>query len=239
MTTFAPAAMQAWPAPSASGGSLRAFVIDALTPAALNAEAMAGLSNCTQRTDDFVSGSRTQTSTLAVFCFVAAVALATMNTAKLTVATATSASAVGLRKTFFTCDSFYLRGTGGRTDQGVTDASRPSHRYTLLPSNVLRKRPPSQVGSRRTSLPRSFACRLAVADRGQHVAALEHRRGALLKPLPVRNVPAEGVGEADDHAEERADGRRVAQRLLRDAGGPRRLGVRLRQLVRAEGRAAR
>src|SRR3954453_8032223 len=91
-------------------GSFKAFVIDALTPAFLKAAAMAGLSNCTQRTDDFVSGSRTETSTLAVLCFVAAVALATMNTARLTDATATSASAVGLRKTFFTCDSFFLRG---------------------------------------------------------------------------------------------------------------------------------
>jgi hypothetical protein len=39
---------------------------------------------------------------------VLAVALATTNTARLTVVSATNVSAVDLRKTFFTCNSFYL-----------------------------------------------------------------------------------------------------------------------------------
>ena len=62
---------------------------------------MSGASNCTQRTDDFVSGSRTQTCTLAVFFLVLAVAFATTNTARLAVASATSARTADLRKCFF------------------------------------------------------------------------------------------------------------------------------------------
>ena len=43
-------------------------------PAFLKAAAKSGASNCTQRTDDFVSGSRTQTWTLAVCRAMLAVA---------------------------------------------------------------------------------------------------------------------------------------------------------------------
>jgi len=74
----------------------------------------------------------------------------------------------------------------------------------------------------------------ALADRLHHVAAFQHRRRALLEALPGGDVPAERVGEADDHAEHPADGGGVAQRLLRDAGCVDRLGVRARQLVRAQ-----
>ena len=75
MTTFAPAARHACACAFCFCGSLRALLIDAVTPAFLKAAlAMSGASNCTQRTDDFVSGSRTQTWTLAVFFFVLAVA---------------------------------------------------------------------------------------------------------------------------------------------------------------------
>src|SRR5579872_3612256 len=74
MTTFAPAARHACACAFCFCGSFSAFVIDAVTPAALNAFAKSGASNCTQRTDDFVSGSRTQTWTLAVLCLVLAVA---------------------------------------------------------------------------------------------------------------------------------------------------------------------
>src|SRR5262249_18177177 len=48
---------------------LSAFVISAVTPALANAFVSSGLSNCCQRTDDCVSGSRTQTCTLAFFDF--------------------------------------------------------------------------------------------------------------------------------------------------------------------------
>ncbi len=61
MTTFAPAARHAWACAFCFCGSLSAFVICAVTCAAPNALARSGASNCTQRTDDFVSGSRTQT----------------------------------------------------------------------------------------------------------------------------------------------------------------------------------
>src|SRR6185312_16917892 len=65
MTTFAPAAMHACACAFCLSGSLRALLIDADTPAFLNAAFMAGASNCTQRTDDFVSGSSTHTWVLA------------------------------------------------------------------------------------------------------------------------------------------------------------------------------
>src|SRR3954451_7062882 len=77
MTTFAPAAMHACACAFCLSGSFRALLIDADTPAFANAAFMSGASNCTQRTDDLVSGSRTQTWTLEVLCFVLAVAVAT------------------------------------------------------------------------------------------------------------------------------------------------------------------
>ena len=61
MTTFAPAARHAWACAFCFCASLSAFVIDAVTPAFLNAAWSVGASNCTQRTDELVSGSRTQT----------------------------------------------------------------------------------------------------------------------------------------------------------------------------------
>jgi hypothetical protein len=69
----------------------------------------AGASNCTQRTDDFVSGSRTQTSTDAVRCFVLAVAVATTNTARPITARPLTAIAVDLRKTFLKVTLSFVR----------------------------------------------------------------------------------------------------------------------------------
>src|SRR5690348_3899650 len=99
MTTFAPAAMHACACAFCLSGSLRALLIDADTPAFLNAAFMAGASNCTQRTDDFVSGSRTQTSTLALLVAIALVATtaATDATAAITPTTANV-----FRETFLT-----------------------------------------------------------------------------------------------------------------------------------------
>ena len=45
------------------------------------------------------------------------------------------------------------------------------------------------------------------------VAAFEHRRRSGEELLPRRDVPAERVGETDDHREERTDGCRVEERL--------------------------
>ena len=61
MTTVAPAAMQACAWAFCLSGSFSALLIDALTPAAAKAFFMSGASNCTQRTDDLVSGRRTHT----------------------------------------------------------------------------------------------------------------------------------------------------------------------------------
>src|SRR5665213_3525311 len=77
MTTVAPAAMQACACAFCLSGSLRALLIDAVTPAFAKAAFIAGASNCTQRTDDLVSGSSTQTCTLALVLLVLAVAPAT------------------------------------------------------------------------------------------------------------------------------------------------------------------
>src|SRR5581483_2085642 len=48
---------------------------------------------------------------------------------------------------------------------------------------------------------------------------------ALDQPVPFRDGPAERVGQADDHVEERGHLRSVAQGLAGDAGRERRLGV--------------
>ena len=101
MTTVAPAAMQACACAFCLSGSLRALLIEAVTPAFLKAAFIAGASNCTQRTDDFVSGSSTHTWTLAAFFVVFAEALATTNTARLAAESAMSARTVDLRKTLF------------------------------------------------------------------------------------------------------------------------------------------
>jgi hypothetical protein len=81
-------------------GSLSALLIEAETPAFLKAAFISGASNCTQRTDDFVSGSRTHTWTLAAFFVVRAEADVTA-----TVAIAvkpTTSSTVDQLKIFFT-----------------------------------------------------------------------------------------------------------------------------------------
>src|SRR5258707_237782 len=61
--------------------------------------------------------------------------------------------------------------------------------------------------------PVQVAFRSTIADCAHHVAALEHRRCTLLEPLPRRHVPAERVGEPDDHAEHPAHRGGVAERL--------------------------
>jgi hypothetical protein len=94
-------------------------------------------------------------------------------------------------------------------------------RGSLYPFDNARRNVPERL-----SLPLEY--------RAHRVAALEHRRRPLEQRVPLRHVPAERIGEADDHAEEGADGRRVAQRLVGDTGGARLVGVGRRQLVRAE-----
>ena len=61
MPTFAPLEMHCSACESCFCGSFSALTIVALTPAFLKALANAGLSNCSHRTDDFVSGKRTHT----------------------------------------------------------------------------------------------------------------------------------------------------------------------------------
>jgi hypothetical protein len=56
----------------------------------------------------------------------------------------------------------------------------------------------------------------------------------LRERIPVGHVPAEGVGEPDDHVEERAHGCGVAQCLVGDSGSSRSGGVRRSQLVGAK-----
>src|SRR3954447_368773 len=87
-TTVAPAARHAWACAFCFCGSFSALLIEYVTPAALRALAKSGASNCTQRTDDFVSGSRTQTWMLAEFLAVAPVA----TTARTTPARITTAA---------------------------------------------------------------------------------------------------------------------------------------------------
>ena len=61
MPTFEPAAMHCSACASCFCGSFSAFTIVAGTLAFLKALTNAGLSNCSHRTEDFVSGKRTHT----------------------------------------------------------------------------------------------------------------------------------------------------------------------------------
>ena len=61
MPTLEPAAMHCSACASCFCGSFSAFTIVAGTLAFLKAFTNAGLSNCSHRTDDFVSGRRTHT----------------------------------------------------------------------------------------------------------------------------------------------------------------------------------
>jgi hypothetical protein len=83
--------------------------MDAFTPAFSNAFLKSGASCVAQRTDDFVSGNNTQTSTDAVRCFVLAVAVATRNTARPKTARPLNAIAVDLRKTFLKVNLSFIR----------------------------------------------------------------------------------------------------------------------------------
>src|SRR4051794_27809754 len=107
-------------------GSPCAFTTLAATWAALKAFSRYGLSNCSQRTDVFVSGISPQARMPALFvvaCLVPAVATATAVVA----AIATTASAIDLRETFVTY-SLLLRGPGTltRTVPGFTCIRRRS-----------------------------------------------------------------------------------------------------------------
>jgi hypothetical protein len=69
-----------------------------------------------------VSGSRTQTSTDAVRCFVLAVADATTNTARPRTARPLTAIAVDLRKTFLKVTLSFVRWTGAREPSTLADS---------------------------------------------------------------------------------------------------------------------
>src|SRR5262245_21422219 len=96
IATFAPAARHASACATIFVGSFSALFIEYVTPAFLSAAPMYFGSNCTQRTDDFVSGSRTQTWT---FALLAAVATALMITAARTI----SPTAVHFVNSLLTC----------------------------------------------------------------------------------------------------------------------------------------
>ena len=69
-------------------------------------------------------------------------------------------------------------------------------------------------------------------DGAYRVAAFEHRGRALHQPVPIGDIPAERVGQAHDHVEQRGDMRGIVERIARDAGGVGSFGVRGAQLVR-------
>src|SRR5215212_10364261 len=104
--TFAPSEMHwsAWV--FCFCGSPCAFTTRAATPAALNAFCSAGRSNCSQRTDVFVSGISPQMVTPALLLLELALALATTTAA--TTPTTPSSRTGDLRKTFVTAHSFTL-----------------------------------------------------------------------------------------------------------------------------------
>src|SRR3982750_4714927 len=102
--------------------------------AALNDVISAGLSKCSQRTDDAVSGSRTQMSPLAAFLLTLAVAPATTSAAA--AATTAMSRTVDLRKTFFTW--FLLTGGQLRSPSVQTrTALRAAHLSDVKLSEML------------------------------------------------------------------------------------------------------
>src|SRR5579864_2682268 len=128
MTTLAPAARHACACAFCFCGSFNAFVIMAVTPAALNALAKSGASNCTQRTDDFVSGNRTQTWALAFF--VPTLAPAPDVTSAATAARARSRK-IDLLEIFFTADLLLLRGLTSTSSAQGSGPPGGSQRTTL------------------------------------------------------------------------------------------------------------
>src|SRR3954470_17067418 len=89
-------------------GSFSALLIEYVTPALLSADLNAGASNWTQRTDDFVSGSRTQTWTLALCELTPAPAPPTAATA----AAQTSSSGATLKMFLLTCSLLRISVSG-------------------------------------------------------------------------------------------------------------------------------
>ena len=69
---------------------------------------------------------------------------------------------------------------------------------------------------------RAGGCVASVLER---VAARQHAVGALRERLEGRHVPAERIGQPDDHAEQRADVDRVDERVVRHAGRSDCVGV--------------
>src|SRR5436309_4417721 len=104
--TLAPSAMHWSACDFCFCGSFCAFTTRAGMPAALNALSRYGLSNCSQRTDDFVSGIRPHAWMLACLDAVPAVATATATASAATAAT--SPTAITLRETCFTCSSLHF-----------------------------------------------------------------------------------------------------------------------------------
>src|SRR4029077_5832181 len=100
----------------------------AFLKAALNA----GASNCTQRTEDFVSGSRTQTWTLAL---CDAPAPATTPTA----ATETTSKAAALRMFLLTCISFVSSCRGYPGNRWLLTERTRALRAALSGAGVLQK----------------------------------------------------------------------------------------------------
>src|SRR5579864_5539125 len=118
-TTLAPAARHACACAFCFSGSLRAFVIEYVTPAALRALAKSGASNCTHRTDDFVSGRRTHTWMLFVGFAVAA------DTRTVAIPAHSARTGTALNKSFFTliaslCGHCTTRGPPSVTERANT-----------------------------------------------------------------------------------------------------------------------
>src|SRR3954470_6105498 len=89
------------------------------------------------------------------------------------------------------------------------------HAAEAAPANTSATNAEAQTATMR--MPRRYrSLRSAAGPEG--VPLGEHRGRARREPLGRRDVPAERVGEADDHVEERADRRSVAEGPVRDAG---------------------
>src|SRR4029079_11535045 len=180
MPTLAPLLMHCSAWASCFCGWLRAFTTAAVRPAFLNALMNAGLSNCCQRGDDVVSGSRTHT------CVPVAVVFAPFPAAPLTMRPTAAAATRSAMLSFFTpLPSFIVRASRGDATPSVaavqTAPVRPPYPRAIATSFLGR----SPSGAER---PRRRRLRAAGTDHGASSTRWSDRAAAPRTAAPSPKV---------------------------------------------------
>src|SRR5262249_17265655 len=164
--------------------------------------AKSGASNCTQRTDDFVSGSRTQTW---MFAELLAAEIVTATRAS----TATTPTAADRRKIRFTAASYEMTFWGFNTNPPV---------FGCEPTRRGPRCPPAGTPEGQRILSRSGR------DRHRHARLRVHGQGALERishpPVPGLAAAAGAAARRDRRAERGGRRRGGASLRLRTGGEP-------------------